>query len=414
MIFKEFGDGFMGKIYISKEQLRKFLVIYQGLHYPKTFEGYAGIKEFVKRVGCLQYDPLNVVGRNMDLILQARIENYEPSMLEKIMYEDRELIDGWDKMMSVYCTEDWAYFERIRNIRKSEIEELLRRRNSSEALTYVEEVKKFISENGACLPSKIDLGGSKTGSWGHGKFSSAAMDYMFNIGILGVKEKKNVQRIYDLIENVLPKEVLHMKDPFDSDRSFYKWYFKRRIGSIGVYWDRNGGGWLGHYVSDKQLRNEILQELCAEGELLRVQVEDINENFYIRAEDSHMLSELERDFDQKVTFLAPLDNLLWDRKLVKDIFDFEYSWEVYIPVSKRKYGYYVLPVLYGDKLIARFEPEIHRGNEELTIKNWWWENKDIVTDEVMTEVTDCFTRFCRFLKASGLSEETYKIILREE
>lgn len=401
----------MGKMCISKEQLRKFLVIYQGLYYPKTFKGYAGIKEFVKRVGCLQYDPLNVVGRNIDLILQSRIENYEPNMLEKLMYEDRELIDGWDKMMSVYCVEDWAYFERIRNRRKSEIEEVLRRRKSSEAITYVDSIKKYISENGACLPSKIDLGGTKSGKWGHGKFSSAAMDYMFNMGILGVKEKKNVQRVYDLIENILPKEVLQMKDPFDSDRSFYKWYFKRRIGSIGVYWDRNGGGWLGHVVSEKKLRSEILQELCDEGELLRVEVEGVNENFYLRAEDSHMLVELEQNFAKKVTFLAPLDNLLWDRKLVKDFFDFEYSWEVYVPVSKRKYGYYVLPVLYGDRIIARFEPEIHRGDAPLVIKKWWWEDRNVVTDEVISEVIDCFTGFCRFLKSSGLSDKSYKVIL---
>jgi uncharacterized protein YcaQ len=401
----------MEKICISKEQLRRFLVIYQGLQYPKTFNGYSGIKEFVKRVGCLQYDPLNVVGRNIDLILQSRIENYEHNMLEKLMYADRELIDGWDKMMSIYCIEDWPYFERIRNRRKSEIEEVLRRRNSSEAITYVDSIKKYISENGACLPSKIDLGGTKTGKWGHGRYSSAAMDYMFNIGILGVKEKKNVQRVYDLIENVLPREVLEVKDPFDSDRSFYRWYFKRRIGSIGTYWDRNGGGWLGHVVSDKKLRSEILQELIAEGELLRVEVEGVNENFYIRAEDSYMLAELVQNSAKKVTFLAPLDNLLWDRKLVKDIFDFEYSWEVYVPVSKRKYGYYVLPVLYGDRIIARFEPEIHRGNAPLVIKNWWWEDRNVVTDEVISEVIDCFTRFCKFLKSSGLSDKSYEAIL---
>jgi uncharacterized protein YcaQ len=403
----------MEKIYLSKEQLRKFLIIYQGLHYPKPFKGYTGIKEFVRRVGCVQYDPLNVVGRNIDIILQSRIENYETDMLKKLMYEDRELIDGWDKMMSVYCTEDWPYFERIRIRRKSEIEGILRRRNSSEAIIYVDSIKKYISEKGPCLPSKIDLGGTKSGKWGHGKFSSAAMDYMFNMGILGVKEKKNVQRVYDLIENILPKEVLQMKDPFDSDRSFYKWYFKRRIGSVGVYWDRNGGGWLGHVVSEKKLRSEILQELCDEGELLRVDVEGVNENFYIRAEDSHILVELEQNFAKKATVLAPLDNLLWDRKLVKGIFDFEYSWEVYVPVSKRKYGYYVLPVLYGDRIIARFEPEIHRGDAPLVIKNWWWEDTYCVTDEVISEVIDCFTRFCRFLKSSGLSDESYKKIFRK-
>ena len=400
----------MEKINLSKEQLRKFLIIYQGLHSEKPFKGYKGIKDFVKRVGCLQYDPLNVVGRNIDLILQSRIENYKTDMLEKLMYEDRELIDGWDKMMSIYCAEDWSYFDRIRIRRKSEIEWVLERRNSSEAIIYVDSIKKYLSENGACLPSKIDLGRANSGKWGHGKISSAAMDYMFNIGIIGVKEKRGVQKVYDLIENILPKEVLQMQDAFDCDKDFYKWYFKRRIGSIGIYWDRNGGGWLGHVVSEKRLRLEILQELCDEGKLLRVEVDGINENYYIRVEDAPMLISLEQDFLKKVTFLAPLDNLLWDRKLVKDVFDFEYSWEVYVPVSKRKYGYYVLPVLYGDRIIARFEPELHRGDGPLVIKNWWWEEGFIITDEVVDEVVDCFARFCSFLNSSGLSEESYKKI----
>jgi uncharacterized protein YcaQ len=402
----------MQKINLSKKQLRKFLIIYQGLCYPKSFEGYTGIKEFVKRVGCVQYDPLNVVGRNIDLILQSRIDNYKADMLDNLMYEDRVLIDGWDKMMSVYCTEDWPFFERIRMRKKIEIEGLLKRRNSSEAIMYVDTIKDYLAEKGSCLPSKIDLGKANNGGWGHGKLSSACMDYMFNVGILGVKEKKNVQKVYDLIENILPKEILQIKDPFDNDKSFYKWYFKRRIGSIGIYWDRNGGGWLGNFVSEKKLRTEILQELSDEGELLRVDVEGFNENFYIRAEDSKMLSVIEQNFEKKVTFLAPLDNLLWDRKLIKDIFDFEYSWEVYIPVSKRKYGYYVLPVLYGDRIVARFEPEKHRGDAPLAIKNWWWEDGYKVTDEVINEVMDCFERFCKFLNSSGLSNEAYEKILR--
>lgn len=332
-------------------------------------------------------------------------------MLEKLLYEDRVLIDGWDKMMAVYCTEDWPYFGRIRDIRKCEIEGTLKRRNSIEAINYVDTVKKYISENGASLPSKLELGGVKCGKWGHGKLSSAAMDYMFNVGLLGVKEKKNVQRVYDLIENLLPKEVLEMKDPFENNWSFYKWYFKRRIGSIGIYWDRNGGGWLGHFISDKKLRLEILQELCAEGELKKVIVEGINENFYIRVEDVFVLDELKQDLAKKATILAPLDNLLWDRKLIKDIFDFEYSWEVYVPITKRKYGYYVLPVLYEDRIIARFEPEKHRGNEPLVIKNWWWEDKNAVNEEITNAIFDCLGGFCRFLKGNGISEEASKKIL---
>lgn len=400
----------MKKITMSKGELRKFLVMYQGLSSPKSFDGEEGIKNFINRVGCIQYDPLNMVGRNADLVLQSRVENYNPMMLETLLYDKREIIDGWDKMMAIYSVNDWPYFERVRLRRKEEIERVLHHRNSIEAINYVDVAKEYIEKNGATLPSKLDIGRVQSGVWGHGKLSSATMDYMWNSGILGVKEKKNTQKVYDLIENLLPKELLEMKEPFNNDNDFYKWYFKRRIGSIGIYWERNGEGWLGHFVSDKNLRKKILKELLEDGELILVKVEGLNETFYIRADDTSMLDNLNSSIDKKASFLAPLDNLLWDRKLVKDIFDFEYSWEVYKPVSKRQYGYYVLPVLYGDKLVARFEPEIHRGNEPLIIKNWWWEENYQVTEEVIVAMMGCFERFCKYLKADGLEESSWRKI----
>ncbi len=404
----------MKKITMSKEELRKFLVMYQGLYSSKPFNGEDGIKNFINRVGCIQYDPLNVVGRNADLVLQSRIENYDPIMLESLLYDKRELIDGWDKMMAIYSAEDWPYFKRVRSIRRVEIERALHHRNSIEVINYVDEVKEYIKKNGATLPSKLDIGRVESGVWGHGKLSSATMDYMWNSGTLGVREKKNTQKVYDLVENLFPRRLLEMKEPFNEDNDFYKWYFKRRIGSTGIYWDRNGEGWLGHFVSDKSLRKKILNELLEEGELILVKVEGLKETFYIRYEDISMLDNLKVNIDKKANFIAPLDNLLWDRKLVKDVFNFEYSWEVYKPVSKRQYGYYVLPVLYEDKLVARFEPEMHRGDEPLLIKNWWWEENYQVTEAAIEAMMECFERFCKYLKADGLAEDSYIKILKEQ
>ncbi len=398
----------MDIINLSKEQLRGFLVAYQGLSYPKTFNGLEGIKEFVKRVGCLQYDPLNVVGRNIDLVLQSRIEGYELWMLEKLMYQDRELIDGWDKMMAIYSREDWPYFKRVRDKSKAGIESMLEYRSSLRVTDYVDEVRDYISQNGPCLANKINLGKAERGRWGHGRIAGAVMDYMFNIGILGIRERKNVQRVYDLIENLLPEEILKARDPFENDRDFYKWYVKRRIGSIGIYWDRSGEGWLGYFISNKQLRLELLNELCQEGELIRIQIDSIKEDFYIRKDDLPiLLKPLDTEIEKKISFLAPLDNLLWDRKLLKTIFNFQYTWEVYVPAAKRKYGYYVLPVLYGDSIVARFEPENHKGSGPLVIKNWWWEEGFIITDEVKKEVTASLESFCSYLNASGVSEGSY-------
>ncbi|MBE6054773.1 MAG: winged helix-turn-helix domain-containing protein [Clostridium sartagoforme] len=399
---------------ISKEKLRKFLVLYQGLYTNDTFVGEEGIKNFIKRVGCIQYDPLNVVGRNADLVMQSRIEGYDSLMLENLLYKKRELIDGWDKMMAIYSADDWPYFKRVRTERIKEVESVLKHRNSIDAINYVDTVKEYIEKNGATIPSKIDLGSVEKGAWGHGKLSSATMDYMWNSGILGVSEKKNTQKKYDLIERLLPVEIFKKEDPFKNDDEFFKWYIKRRIGSIGAYWERNGEGWLGNYISNKDLRKRILNELLDEGELILIKVENIKETFYIRKEDISILNESNSFNEKNIRFLAPLDNLIWDRKLTKDIFDFDYTWEVYKPIDKRKYGYYVLPVLYGDKIIARFEPELNRKNKPLVIKNWWWEDDFEVTNDCINSIKEALNRFCNYLKADGVSEDSFSKITKRK
>lgn len=393
-------------IIMSKEELRKFLVLYQGLYVNNTFAYKEGIKDFIKRVGCIQYDPLNVVGRNADLVLQSRIENYDSSMLDELLYKNRDLVDGWDKMMAIYSSEDWPYFKRVRSERKNEMEGVLKNRNSIEAINYVDSIREHIKINGATIPSKVDLGTVEKGSWGHGRLSSATMDYMWHSGILGVTEKKNTQKKYDLIERLLPEEIVFKEDPFKNDDEFFKWYIKRRIGSIGVYWDRSGEGWLGNYISNKNLRKRILGELVEEEELILIKIENLKENFYLRKEDMSILNESTLVNESNVRFLAPLDNIIWDRKLTREIFDFYYTWEVYKSVDKRKYGYYVLPVLYGDKLVARFEPEIHRGKGPLIIKNWWWEENFKVTNDCIYSVKEALDKFCKYLKADGISKDS--------
>lgn len=400
----------MEVIIMSKEELRKFLVLYQGLYVNNTFIGEGGIKDFIRRAGCIQYDPLNVVGRNADLVLQSRIENYNPEMLDDLLYKKRELIDGWDKVMAIYSAEDWPYFKRVRSERKEEIKVVLKHRNSIDAINYVDTIKEYIEKNGATTPSKIDLGSVEKGGWGHGKLSSATMDYMWNIGILGVNEKKNTQKKYDLIERLLSEEIVFKEDPFQNDDEFYKWYVKRRIGSIGAYWDRTGEGWLGNFLYKTNLRKRILNELVEEEELILIKVKNLKENFYLRKEDMSILNESTFVNENNVRFLAPLDNIIWDRKLTREIFDFDYTWEVYKPIDKRKYGYYVLPVLYGDKIVARFEPELHRGTEPLIIKNWWWEESFKVTNDCIDSVKEALDKFCKYLKADGISKDSLRKI----
>lgn len=169
-----------------------------------------------------------------------------------------------------------------------------------------------------------------------------------------------------------------------------------------MLWARNGGGWLGQLLSDKRLRASILNELVEENSLISLSVEGISDTFYMRQEDLALLESNNNDNEKEIKFLAPLDNLLWDRDMIETLFDFTYRWEVYVPVSKRKYGYYVLPVLYGDKFIARFEPEKHRGNETLEIKNWWWEENIDISHEMKSALKQSLALFCDYLSAQGV------------
>lgn len=109
-------------------------------------------------------------------------------------------------------------------------------------------------------------------------------------------------------------------------------------------------------------------------------------------------------------FVAPLDNILWDRKMMETLFDFEYRWEVYTPAAKRKFGYYVLPVLYNGQFVARFEAGPVREAEEFAVKNWWWE-AGIEPDENMIEtIAQEMTRFAEFLQVDNAKENVGKLL----
>lgn len=375
---------------ISKKEARRFLVNYQGLNQDSGNQVKDAVINFIKKVGCIQFDPLNIVGRNADLVLQSRIKNYKASVLYDLLYEKRDLIDGWDKMMSIYHQTDWPYFKRVRIANGNDQKVVLAHRNASQALEYLDLVKNIVIESGPLQSNKIDIGSNNPGSWGHRKLSSAALDYLLTIGELGIYKKINTQKVYDAIENLLPPDILKQDDPFESDEMFYEWYVKRRIGSVGMLWSRNGSAWLGQFISDSKIRNKAIRSLLEKDELCEFYVEDIKYPFYMKKEDLNLFHEITDTDRNEIKFIAPLDNLLWDRAMIKSIFDFDYSWEVYLPVNKRKYGYYVLPVLYNDRFVARFEPEMYRGEKELCIKEWWWEENIAVTEKMEFALQQAF------------------------
>ena len=393
---------------LNKDQARRFLIRYQHLSDAEGLRGTNGVETYMSQMGCIQYDPLNMLARNADLVLQARVRDYRPEMLFSLLYEKRSLIDGWDKMMSIYPATDWPYFRRVRVRRGAETIATLGHRRQTEALSHTDSCLAALSEAGAQMPKGIKLGAAEPGSWGHRNLSSVALDYLFHVGKVGVSTKKNVNKVYDLIERLLPAEILAHPEPFATEHDFLKWYVYRRIGSIGLLWNKNGGGWLASFLGNKKERQQLLDELLSEGSIRCVAVEGVTEPFYIRTKDVDLL-----DCDDQtlaaVRFIAPLDNLIWDRAMLSTLFDFDYTWEVYVPAAKRKFGYYVLPVLHGERFIGRFEPE--KSSTHMRIKNWWWEDGVEIDTELIERILREMERLAAcFHKTEGVCESVAKII----
>lgn len=391
---------------LTKEQARRFLLAHQGLWPPGQLQGKEGILAFVRRVGCIQYDPLNVVGRNADLVLQSRVAHYRPAMLEELLYEDRALLDGWDKNMSIYCLEDWPCFARRREDARQHYGDPRR-----PAVAVLPQVRRAIEERGPISSIDLDLNETVGWSWSPTRIARAALESMYWWGELVVHHKVNTRKVYDLAVRHIPDAIRTAPDPNEAEGQYHDWYVLRRIGSIGLLWNRSGDGWLGMRAIKSRDRQAALERLIDRQQVVEVRVEGIEPSVYMRSVDRGTLDRVleGEDIAPQAAIVAPLDNLIWERRLTQELFEFTYRWEVYKPAAEREFGYYVLPVLYGDRFVARFEGKRDKKRGLLAIENWWWEADVEPAEDVIASLEDCLARFVGFLELGGVQAATHVI-----
>ncbi len=377
----------MDKIYTMNEA-RKYLA---RLHFSKNKNVY----EVVRKLQAIQYDPLNVVGRNPDLVLQSRIKNYKPEMLQKELYQKRTLVDGFDKMLCIYPAEDYPYLKRLRRTT------VWWYRENPEITSAFEDVRKIIREKGPVSSDDIGMDQKVAWPWGATRLSRAALESMWMAGELTIHHKEGARRYYDLAERHLSGEILFMEDPNADEESYFEWQTLRRIHAVGMLRKGPSDAFLGIENFKAAERNRAFETLLQKRLIAEINVE--GDKYYIPSENlplvdsSFPVSSLAR-------VIAPLDNLMWDRKLIQRIFGFDYTWEVYTPKEKRKYGYYVLPVFYKDRFIARFEPEPFRGGK-LSVKSWWWEENVRITDSMKKAILTMLSDFARYLGAESFDAD---------
>ena len=181
----------METVKLTREQARRFLLRRHGLLGGYQFEGKRGILEFVKQVGCIQFDPVNVCGRSPELVLLSRVKGFTKQMLHELLYQDRQLIDYFDKNLSIFATEDWPYFECYREQHRQW------ERSHADIETVSEQVKGIIAERGAVCSADLDMPGKVHWYWSDTKLSRAALEHLYFTGDLAVHHKKGTVKYYD-------------------------------------------------------------------------------------------------------------------------------------------------------------------------------------------------------------------------
>ena len=354
---------------ITKQQARQFILAKQGLIGSYRFTGKEGAYNYVRQAGCIQFDPVDVCGKNAELTLQSRVKGFRKSMLQELLYKDRKLIDYADKELSIWPAEDWPFFSSYRD----------RSRRLSETFEGLQELKEkaiaYIDENGPVCSDTLPIDGEIywhssmhwSGNW-HKKSPAArsVLEQLYTDGELIIHHKNGSRKYYDLAEKYLPAAVLKADNPCRNEFEFISWRVLRRIGAVGLLWDKSSTAFLGIDMK-ADLRKEVLSDLSVNKKICSLMVEGIKVPFYYLSEDEDLLQEIldgQADLKPRMSFIAPLDPLLWDKALILALWDFRYSWEIYTPA---------LPILYGDRFVGRIEAVPDRREGILQVKGLWWE-----------------------------------------
>lgn len=373
---------------LTNEQARRFLLRKHGLLGEPVFAGKEGVINFVRGVGCVQFDPVDVCGKNAELVLQSRVAGFDKPMLSALLYDERALVDYFDKNLAIFTAEDWPYFARRRAYHRAS------ERSHAEILAVADEIKRHIAAHGAVCSADLDMPDKVSWYWTETRLSRAALEHLYFAGDLGIHHKRGGVKYYDLIERCLPAALAHAGDPCPLDGGHLEWRVLRRIGAVGLLWNRASDAWLGIEGMNAASRAASFDTLLAQGRIAPVMVEGIRDPLYVRAEDLPLVEQCRgEEFAPRCELIAPLDNLLWDRKLIRALFGFDYKWEIYTPAEQRKYGHYVLPLLWGDRFAGRVEPAVDRKRGVLIVKNVWYEDGGNVPPDALR---DCFARFAAF------------------
>lgn len=392
---------------ITVNTARRLNITRQHLDGTPIPPGHEAMLDLVRDLGCLQLDPTNAVARSHLLVLWSRLGQYDPADLDRLLWEGRTLFEYWAHAASIVLTEDYPIHQHTMKISAAGHSPWGNRmwKWADENKTLKDHILAEIREKGA-LPSEYfedqSVAAWHSTGWTGNRNVSQMLGYLWDIGALMVASRKGGQRYWDLTERCLPDWTPRTDL---SDDELVRQAAQKSVRALGVARLKQINV---HYTRSRYPNlKTVLADLASEGILHQVEIAEEGKKWagpwYIHADDLPLLDQIEAgNWQPRTTLLSPFDNLICDRDRTKLLFDFDFSLEIYVPKHKRKYGYFVLPILHGDRLIGRIDPLMNRKINRFQVNNVYAEPDAPMNAETAQAVKNAIESLATFLGAEAI------------
>jgi uncharacterized protein YcaQ len=366
-------------ITISKTTARRYVMGKQGLWPGRRWRGLEGVSQALDSIEALQMDPLNVAARSHDIALWGRVLDYRPEHLYHLLYQERRFFDYGGELY-VYPMREFPFWrlhmQRWVGIGRDG-------HFAAEHPEVVQQVRCALAERGALGNRDFDSNQRLQRFYRGRKDTAYILYYLWLTGEVMIHHRKGFDRYYDLSERILPPEVNYTITEEEAEAHFAR----KAVSFLGLVrqrpWANTVSGWLNRKLSVTEESNR-LDAMLTSGKIAALAVQGSSDIWYALAEDMPLLSELEAgeipatwqplvSTLEEAVLLAPLD-IISARRRAAWLFDFDYVWEVYKPLEQRRWGYYTIPILYGDRLVGRLDPRLERHTKTLHLMGFWLED----------------------------------------
>jgi len=362
--------------------------------------GKEGVAQTIEKLGYVQIDTIAVIRRAHHHTLWTRRPDYDPEMLHELQAKDRRIFEYWGHALSYLPMSDYRYY--LPRMRKFNDPTGKWEKNRLEKYGHLmKPAIERIRDKGPLGSKDFEsLAKSERNPSMHPKPVKAALEMLFWRGDILIAERHNFHRIYDLTERVLPEDV---NTTFPNDEELGRFFVCRALSAYGV---ANKQEIYNHINAvSKKLMSKSLKDLEDTGEIILLTIEGIdNSDYYALSETLEKSTEL-KQLPSCVLLLSPFDNLIIQRERLKRLFEFDYALECYAPAAKRKYGYFVLPILWGDDFIGRLDPKVDRKKKSLIIRNLVFEPEFSDFEEFLPLFIDKLKDFARFNQCERIETE---------